>query len=43
MINLDDVTNENIKKHNPHWPQSPDHPYRTLIIGCTGSGKKIII
>ena len=21
MINFDDVTDENIKKHNPNWPQ----------------------
>ena len=34
-----DVTKENIKEHNPNWPQIPDHPYRILIIGCSGSGK----
>ena len=39
MINFDDVTKENIKEHNPNWPQIPDHPYRTLIIGDSGSGK----
>ena len=38
MINLVDVTKENIKKHNPNWPQISDHPYRTLIIGDSGSG-----
>ena len=27
MINFDDVTKENIKQHNPNWPQIPDHPY----------------
>ena len=32
MINFDDVTKENIKKHNPNWPQIPDHPYTILII-----------
>ena len=37
MINLDDVTIENIKEHNPNWPQIPDHPYRILIIGGSGS------
>ena len=37
MINFDDVTKENIKKHNPNWPQNPDHPYRILIFGGTGS------
>ena len=30
MINLDSITNENNKKHNP---------YRILIIGGSGSGK----
>ena len=39
MINFDEVTKENIKEHNPSWPQTPDHPYRTLIMGETGSGK----
>ena len=39
MINFDDVTKENIKEHNPNWPQIPDHPYRTLIIGDSGSEK----
>ena len=39
MINVDDVIKENIKEHNPNLPQSPDHPYRILIIGGSGSGK----
>ena len=26
MINFDDVTKENIKEHNPNWPQIPNHP-----------------
>ena len=39
MINLDIVTNENNKKHNEKWPYIPDHPYRILIIGASGSGK----
>ena len=39
MINSDDVVNENIKEHNPNWPQISDHPYRILIIGGSGSGK----
>ena len=34
---------ENIKKHNLNWPQIPDHPYRTIIIRGSGSGKRIII
>ena len=39
MINFDDVTKENKKEHNPNWPQIPDHSYRILIIGGSGSGK----
>ena len=39
MINLDSITNENNKKHNEKWPHIPDHPYRILIIGDSGSGK----
>ena len=39
MINLDSITNENNKKHNERWPYIPDHPYRILIIGGSGSGK----
>ena len=25
--------------HNPNWSYLPDHPYRILIIGGSGSGK----
>ena len=39
MINFDDVTKENTKEHNPNWPHIPDHPYRILMIGGSGSGK----
>ena len=39
MFNLDDITNENNKEHNEKWPHIPDHPYRILIIGGSGSGK----
>ena len=39
MINFDCVTIENIKSHNSHWPQSPDHQYKILLIGVSGSGK----
>ena len=39
MINLDSITNENNKVHNEKWPYIPDHPYRILIIGGSGSGK----
>ena len=39
MINCDSITNENNKKHNEKWPFVPDHAYRILIIGGSGSGK----
>ena len=39
MINFDEYTNENIIEHNSKWPHIPDHPYRILILGGSGSGK----
>ena len=39
MINLDSISNKNNKKHNGKRPYIPDHPYRILIIGDSGSGK----
>ena len=39
MINLDSIVNDNNKKHNENWPYVPDHSYRILIIGGSGSGK----
>ena len=39
MINLDNIANENNKEHNKRWPYIPDHPYKILIIGGSGSGK----
>ena len=39
MINFDDYVNENKTEHNSNWPYIPDHPYRILIIGGSGSGK----
>ena len=48
MINFDDYVNgiafnENKSKHNKNWPYIPDHPYRTLIIGGSGSGKTKVL
>ena len=40
MINFDYVTKEDMKYHNPNWPEIPDHPYKILKIGGSGSGKK---
>ena len=39
MINFDYYANENKTKYNSKWPYIPDHPYRILIIGSSGSGK----
>ena len=39
MINFDDYTNENKIEHNSKWPHIPDHSYRILIVGGSGSGK----
>ena len=44
MINSDDYANENktvreLRSHNPDWPYIPDHSYRIIIIGGSGSGK----
>ena len=39
MINLDNVINDNNEKHNEKLPYIPDHPYRILVIGGSGSGK----
>ena len=39
MINFDNYSNENRTKHDKNWPYIPDHPYRILIIGGSGSGK----
>ena len=39
MINLDDIIHENNKEHNEKWPYIPDHSYRILIIGSSGSEK----
>ena len=39
MISFDDYTNEYRTEHNKNWPYIPDHPYRILIIGGSGSGK----
>ena len=36
---FDNYNNENKTEHNPKWPYIPDHPYRILIVGGSGSGK----
>ena len=39
MINLDGIVNDKNKKRNEKWPYIPDHSYRILIIGSSGTGK----
>ena len=39
MISFDDYANENKTEHNQKQVYIPDHPYRILIIGGSGSGK----
>ena len=36
MKNYDESVKLN---HNPNWPYIPDHPYRILIFGGSGTGK----
>ena len=43
MINFDDYVNENKTKHNENWPYIPDHPYRILIVGGSGSEKTNVL
>ena len=40
MLHYDNVTKVNINKDNRSWPQIPDHPYKIIITGGLGSGKK---
>ena len=39
MFNFDYTIEENTKEHNSNWPEIPDHSYRLLIVGASGSGK----
>ena len=43
MINFDDYTNNNKTKNNLNWPYIPDHPYRILILGGSGSRKTDVL
>ena len=43
MFNIDYITKEDIKGHILKWAEIPDHPYRTLIIGGSGSGKANVL
>ena len=39
MINFHNCANENKIEHKSKWLCIPNHPYRILIIGSSGSGK----
>ena len=43
MTNFDDHVNENKTKRNKTWPYIPDHPYRILITGGSGSGNTNVL
>ena len=43
MINFDNYVSENKTEHNKNWLYTPDHPYRILIIGGSGSGKTNVL
>ena len=43
MINFDDYANENKTQLNLEWSYIPDHPYRILIIGGSGSWKTNVL
>ena len=43
MISFDDYTNEIKSECNSKWPYTPDHTYRMLIIGGSGSGKTNVL
>ena len=43
MFNFDYITKEDIKEHNPNWPEIPDHPYRILITEGFGAGKTNVL
>ena len=39
---IEDIAKENIKIHNPNWPEISDHPYIILTIGGSGSKDQYI-
>ena len=43
MISLDSITNGNKNERNEKCPYIPDHPYRILIIGGSGSCKTNVL
>ena len=43
MIKFDNYINKNRAEHYKNWPYIPDHAYRILIIGGSGSGKTEVL
>ena len=43
MFNFDYIIKEGIKEHNPNWLEIPDHPYRILLAGGSGSKKANVL
>ena len=43
MINFEEYTNEIKTEHNLKSPYIPDHSYRILIVGASGSVKTIVL
>ena len=43
MINFSDYVNENKTKHIKNWSYTPDHQYKILVIGGSGSGKTNVL
>ena len=39
MFNFDYIAKQDIKEHNPNWPEIRDNPYIILIVGGSGSEK----
>ena len=42
MINFEDVTGENIQEQNPDWLQIPEHSYRILTVGGSGTTNALL-
>ena len=43
MFTFDYIKKEDIKKHNPNWPKTPDQLYRIILIGGSVSGKTNVL
>ena len=39
MFNFIYITKEDVKKHNPNWPDIPNYQYKILIVGGSKSGE----